>query len=111
MAADHYARKTRAQLIAELHRLEAAVGDSQRLEALLHEQTVHQEEILTQHEELTEAKRALEASRDRYAELFDLAPIGYAALDAYGVVEDMNLAAATLLEVERNHVLGMPLIH
>lgn len=59
--------------------------------------------------ELTLAQRELEESRDRYAELYDFAPVGYATLDARGCVLDINLTGASMIGVERAILSGMPL--
>lgn len=58
---------------------------------------------------LKEAQRDLEESRDRYAELYDFAPVGYATLDARGCVLDINLTGASMIGVERARLSGMPL--
>lgn len=59
--------------------------------------------------ELTMAQRELEESRDRYAELYDFAPVGYASLDAKGCILDMNLTGASMIGIERSKLSGMPL--
>lgn len=51
---------------------------------------------------------ALRETRDRYARLFDLAPVGYAVLDGLGVIRDVNLTAARLFGHERAALCGDP---
>jgi PAS domain S-box-containing protein len=75
---------------------------------LLHDLHVHQAELELQNQELRESQQALEASRARYADLFDFAPIGYITLDAHVSVVEINLAAAALLGCRREDVLGKP---
>ena len=50
-----------------------------------------------QQRQLIEAQRALEESRDRYADLYDFAPVALVTLDRSGVIQEANLAAAALL--------------
>jgi formate hydrogenlyase transcriptional activator len=68
---------------------------------LLHELQVSQVELELQNEELRRARVELEVSRDKYAELYDFAPVGYFAFDPHGVIREVNLAGAQLLGIER----------
>lgn len=80
-----------------------------RIRALLHELQVHSEEITAQNEQLAKAQGELELSRDRFADLYDFAPIGYTSLDKHGFIREINLAAAALLGRQRSLLIGMPL--
>jgi PAS domain S-box-containing protein len=77
---------------------------------LLHELHVHQIELEMQNRELREAQQALEASRDRYAQLYDFAPVGYLTLDRTQCIADINLTGAALLGTERTRLLGQPFV-
>jgi hypothetical protein len=57
---------------------------------LLHELNVHRIELELQNEELREAQRELELSRDRYLQLDHHAPIGYISVDSSGIIRQAN---------------------
>ena len=76
---------------------------------LLHELQVHQIELETQNLELHAARNQLEETLDRYTDLYDLAPVGYLSLDEQGLILEINLAAATMLGMERSRLIDQPL--
>ncbi|EIC22283.1 PAS domain S-box, partial [Thiorhodovibrio frisius] len=73
---------------------------------LIHELSVHQIELEIQNEELRRSQTELEASRARYFELYDLAPVGYVALNDGGLITEANLAAAGLLDLPRQSLIN-----
>ena len=73
---------------------------------LLQELQLHQVELESQNETLHQATAALEASRDRYAELYEFGPLGYLTLGATGQITELNLAGARFLGGERGQLLG-----
>lgn len=70
---------------------------------------VNQIELEMQNSALTELQQArmeTETALKRYADLYDLAPIGYFTIDRVGVVCEANLTAAALLNIERWQLAG-----
>jgi len=75
---------------------------------ILHELSVHQVELELQNEELRRAEAERETALARYVELYDSAPVGYCTL-AGGVISEANLAAASLLGMDRRALIGQPM--
>ncbi len=72
---------------------------------LLHELQVHQIELEMQNEELRLANEELNALQARYFDLYDLAPVGYLTIDESGRIKESNIAAATMLGVDRRMLI------
>jgi PAS domain S-box-containing protein len=66
-------------------------------EELIHELRVHQIQLEMQNEDLQRAHAALEASRLRYFDLYDLAPVGYCSVSSAGLILNANLTVCSLL--------------
>lgn len=79
------------------------------VQALIHNLQVYQVELELQNEELRQTQLELLAARDRYADLYNFAPVGYFTLDDKGAVVEANLTGATLLNVPRSDLIGLPL--
>jgi len=96
---------------------EDAVSSPEKLEAMspaeirqtLHELRVHQIELTMQNEELCRTQEELDASRARYFDLYDLAPVGYLNVSEKGLILEANLTAATLLCLSRSELSKQPL--
>lgn len=76
------------------------------MQHLLHELQVHQVELEMQNRELREAREELEASHNRYVDLYDFAPCGYLTFDGNGCILEINLTGARMLGSERLHLIG-----
>jgi PAS domain S-box-containing protein len=102
--------RRRAEQRASQTATDGMVPDSvEAAERLVHELRVHQIELEMQNEELRRAQLVLDASRARYFELYDLAPVGYVSLSERSLVLEANLRACTLLRIERGALVGQPL--
>lgn len=98
-------RRCAEERIAERERSETAPL-SEEMPRVVHELSVHQVELEMQNEALRNSQLELEESRDRYAHLYDSAPIGYLTLDQQGCIEEINLTACRMLGGDRSQLLG-----
>jgi PAS domain S-box-containing protein len=69
------------------------------------------EELYLQNEELIETRNWLETERQRYQDLFEFAPDGYLVTNTEGIIQEANLAAAQLLNVSRQLLVGKPIVN
>lgn len=103
----------REDLMDRLDALIAAAGESAGADeqrTLLLDLQAHQVELQIQSRELRQVQAELEASRDHFARLFDLAPVGYVIFDGRGSIRDVNLAAASLLRRTRFQLEKAPFV-
>lgn len=63
-------------------------------------------ELEHQNEELRITEEELEASRNKYVNLFDFSPIPYFALDPEGIIKKVNLNGAKMFGVDRSKLMG-----
>jgi two-component system, cell cycle sensor histidine kinase and response regulator CckA len=73
---------------------------------LLHELQVHQTELNLQNEELRQVQLELEASRDRYSDLYHFAPCGYCTINRQNRILEANQTLAVLLGVEQDQLIN-----
>ena len=73
---------------------------------LMHELQVKQIELEIQNEELQSSQAKERAAALRYAELYDLAPVGYVTLNRTGAISQSNLAGARVLGCDRTRLAG-----
>ena len=75
---------------------------------LVHELRVHQVELQMQNDELSRAQAELSATRERYFDLYNLAPVGYFIVSHDGRIVETNLAGVTLLGLPRAALVKQP---
>lgn len=85
---------------------EAGEGLIVNEKTLLAELRIYQNHLEKQNEALRQARIMVEASLERYAELFDFAPIAYFTLGRTGLIEQTNFRGARLLNHERSALNG-----
>jgi PAS domain S-box-containing protein len=76
-------------------------ADAQRI---FHELQVHEIELELQNEQLKQSKAEVDASLERYTDLYDFAPVGYFSVDERALILDVNLTGAALLGIERSRL-------
>jgi PAS domain S-box-containing protein len=97
-------RKKAEEQLGDTLKNETVLYDCQELK---HELDVHQLELEMQNEELRHAILMLEEERNRYANLYDFAPVGYLTLTLNGLISEINLTAAYLLGMDRKKLLNL----
>ena len=98
--AEEKARQNAAQVQKDL-----MARSPEETRRMIHELRVHQIELEMQNEELRRTQTELDASRERYFDLYDLAPVGYCTVSEKGLILEANLSAATLLNVARGKLV------
>ena len=73
---------------------------------LIHELQVHQVELMMQNEELSRAKEESELARQKYADLYAFAPVGYFTLTDGGEIVELNLCASRMVGKDRSLLLN-----
>jgi PAS domain S-box-containing protein len=97
--------RTRAEKVAASEDKNAASLSPQEIREVVHELRTHQIEMEMQNEELRTAQQKLIEARDRYSNLYDFAPVGYATLSDKGLILEANLTLSDMLRVERSQLL------
>ena len=75
---------------------------------VIQELQVHQIELEMQNEELRQTQRELHAERDKYADQYDFAPVGYFSISEKGMIMEANRTGAAMLGVERGRLIHQP---
>jgi PAS domain S-box-containing protein len=81
----------------------------EELRAALEELRVAEEELRQQNEQLAAAQFQIEIERQRYLDLFELAPDAYISTDLLGIITEGNQSASRLLRILHRPLRGRPL--
>jgi two-component system, chemotaxis family, sensor kinase Cph1 len=100
-------RRAEEALQGKPEETEELIGEA--VQRLIQELQIHQIELEMQNEALRQTQVELEAARDRYFDIFELAPVGYLMLSKKGIILEANIAAANLLGIERARLKQTPL--
>lgn len=82
----------------------------QQLNLVLEELHTAYEELDQQNQVLLDYHHTLELERQRYQDLFNLAPDGYLVTNSKGIIQDANVAIAAMLQVQQDYLVGKPLL-
>lgn len=78
---------------------------SDEVDLIIHDLEVHKIELEMQNEELKKSQTELEVAKERYFELYELAPEGYLVISEKGLILESNLTAANMLGHARTNLL------
>ena len=98
-------KKAEKDLDLNFHEMENLSPEDYK--AAIRELHVHQIELEMQNEELRKTQEELSEVRDKYADLFNFAPVGYLVLNSNNKIVDANLTACTMLGINRYPLLNM----
>lgn len=82
----------------------------EEIRTLFHEYRVHQIELELQNEELRYTQKQFEITRDRFARLFNDAPVGYLSVDRNGIIDQTNQTFAGMVGREPFAICGKALV-
>ena len=99
---------TSVEALTLLHKLATSPANAGDALRLLHELQVHQVELDLQHEQMEQNLSELTEDLDRYAQLYEFAPIAYFTIDRDGRIIEGNVAGARLFGVEQNELSARP---
>jgi len=83
-----------------------AEATAQPMDVMTHELLVHRVELEMQIEELKSAHNLMEEARDRYLDLYELAPVGYITIGRECLITETNLTAAAMLGIDRTILIN-----
>ena len=101
----------RAEEFLNRHQVPLTETTSEYVKKLIEDLNIHQIELEIQNEELRRVQTELEASRDKFSDLYDFAPVGYVTISGKGIILQANITCTDMLGIKRNTLIGMPFTH
>lgn len=96
-------------LLSELRDETTGQVTAEAMRQEIYELQVHQIELEMQNEELRRTQLELDEARNRYFDLYDLAPVAFCTLSETGLIVEANLRASMLFVVARHALIGKPI--
>lgn len=78
------------------------------VQRLLENLQTHQAELEAQNDVLRISQTELSRAHNKYAELYNFAPVGFAAISKKGLCEQSNLTLEEMVGLDRNELVGQP---
>jgi PAS domain S-box-containing protein/putative nucleotidyltransferase with HDIG domain len=88
-----------AERVPEFGPDQPATVDIQDRDKILRELHAHQAELKVRNDELLVAQAQLEASQEKYFDLYHIAPVGYFSINEKGIILEANITGANLFGV------------
>jgi len=76
--------------------------------SLIHELQLNRRQLDVQIQKSRRTHKGVTESRDRYAHLYDSAPVGYFTLNRQGAMTEVNLTGALMLHTTRSQLVNQP---
>ncbi len=83
----------------------------EEIKTLFQDYQVHQIELELQNEELRDTQKKFEIARDRFARLYNDAPVGYLTIDQSGIIVQTNQTFAEMVEKDPYLLCGKALVN
>ncbi len=99
-------KKSEQVLKQDSGRLQKLSADNDQ--KLIRELQAYKIELEVKNEELRSAQKQIEESRRKYADLYDFAPVGYFTFNQQGLILEVNLTGANLLQTKKSLLIKKP---
>ena len=103
--------ETAAKVMCEGKSENVEILSTTEVRQMVHELRVHQIQLEMQNEQLRAAQIAMDASRARYFDLYDMSPVAYCTLSEAGIICEVNLTMSNLLGIPRSKLVMQPFSH